>query len=79
MVVTPHCGDHSLSVEKAADEISATGGPRRLSPIDVNDVLSLIGMFAPLLSKAQYMVFTSENRHQIILYVEIRQRKIVKN
>ncbi len=39
MVVTPHCGDHSLSVEKAADEISATGGPRRLSPVDVNDVL----------------------------------------
>ena len=47
MVVTPHSGDHSLSDEKAADEISATGGPRRLSPIDVNDVLSLIGMFAP--------------------------------
>ena len=39
MVVTPHSGDHSLSDEKAADEISATGGPRRLSPIDVNDVL----------------------------------------
>ena len=39
MVVTPHNGDHSLSDEKAADEISATGGPRRLSPIDVNDVL----------------------------------------
>ena len=39
MVVTPHCGDHSLSVEKAADEIPSTGGHRRLSPIDVNDVL----------------------------------------
>ena len=39
MVVTPHCGDHSLSVEKATDEISATGGRRRLSPVDVNDVL----------------------------------------
>ena len=39
MVVTPHSGDHSLSDEKATDEISATGGPRRLSPIDVNDVL----------------------------------------
>ena len=36
MVVTPHSGDHSLSDEKAADEISVTGGPRRLSPIDVN-------------------------------------------
>ena len=35
MVVTPHCGDHSLSVEKAADEIPSTGGHRRLSPIDV--------------------------------------------
>ena len=35
MVVTPHCGDHSLSVEKATDEIPATGGRRRLSPVDV--------------------------------------------
>ena len=32
MVVTPHCGDHFLSVEKATDEISATGGRRWLSP-----------------------------------------------
>ena len=39
MVVTPHRGDHSLSVEKEIDEISATGGHRFLSPIDVNDVL----------------------------------------
>jgi len=45
MVVTPHSGDHSLSDEKAADEISATGGRRRLSPIDVNDVLSARGSF----------------------------------
>ena len=45
MVVTPHCGDHSLSVEKAADEIPSTGGHRRLSPIDVNDVLSAPATF----------------------------------
>ena len=32
MVAAPHWGDCSLSVEKAADEISATGGRRRLSP-----------------------------------------------
>ena len=31
IVVTPHCGAHSLSVEKAACEISSTGGRRRLS------------------------------------------------
>ena len=36
MVVTLHWRVHSLSVEKAADEISATGGPRRLSPVDVS-------------------------------------------
>ena len=36
MVVTLHWRAHSLSVEKAADEISATGSPRRLSPIDVS-------------------------------------------
>ena len=46
MVVTPHRGDHSLSVEKEIDEISATGGHRFLSPIDVNDVLSPCSMFA---------------------------------
>ena len=46
MVVTPHRGDHSLSVEKEIDEISATGGHRFLSPIDVNDVLSVLVMFA---------------------------------
>jgi hypothetical protein len=40
LAVTPHCGDHSLSVEKAADEIPSTGGHRRLSTIDVNDVLA---------------------------------------
>ena len=56
MVVTPHCGDHSLSVEKAADEISATGGPRRLSPVDVNDVLSVLVMFA---AKTQDLVVHS--------------------
>ena len=33
--------DRSLvSVEKAADEISATGGPRRLSPVDVSHLRS---------------------------------------
>ena len=31
MVATPHSGDCSLSDEKAADEISATGGHRLLS------------------------------------------------
>ena len=36
MVVTLHWRAHSFSVEKAADEISATGSPRRLSPIDVS-------------------------------------------
>ena len=56
MVVTPHSGDHSLSDEKAADEISATGGPRRLSPIDVNDVLSVLVMFA---AKTQDLVVHS--------------------
>jgi len=39
-------GRSLVSHEKAADEISATGGRRRLSPIDVNDVLSLCSMFA---------------------------------
>ena len=29
-------GSSLVSVEKAADEISATGGPRRLSPVDVS-------------------------------------------
>ena len=33
-------GRSLVSHEKAADEISATGGRRWLSPIDVNDVLS---------------------------------------
>ena len=43
IVVTPHRGDHSLKFEKEIDEISATGGHRFLSPIDVNDVLSPCG------------------------------------
>jgi hypothetical protein len=34
MVATPRRGARFLSVEKAADEISATGGRRRLSPHD---------------------------------------------
>ena len=54
MVVTPHCGDHSLSVEKGFDEISATGGHRILSPIDVNDVLSLCSM--AIATETQYLV-----------------------
>ena len=32
----PPLGSSLVSVEKAADEISATGGPRRLSPVDVS-------------------------------------------
>lgn len=28
IVVTPHCGDHSFSVENEIDEIPATGGHR---------------------------------------------------
>ena len=32
--------------EKKSDEITATGGHRILSPVDVNDVLSLCSMFA---------------------------------
>ena len=32
IVVTPHWGDHSLSVEKGFDEISRTAGHRILSP-----------------------------------------------
>ena len=39
-------GRSLVSDEKAADEISATGSPRRLSPVDVNDVLSLCSRFA---------------------------------
>ena len=35
-----------------------TQAPLVLAPHDVNDVLSLIGMFAQLLSKAQYIVFS---------------------
>ena len=31
MVVTPHCGDHSLSVDLTSDEISATGGRQRFA------------------------------------------------
>ena len=37
-------GRSLVSHEKATDEISATGGRRRLSLIDVNDVLSLCSM-----------------------------------
>ena len=39
IVVTAHWAAHSLKFEKEPDEISATGGHRVLSPIDVNDVL----------------------------------------
>ena len=31
MVVTPHCGAHSLSVDLTSDEISATGGRQRFA------------------------------------------------
>ena len=61
MVVTPHCGDHSLSVEKAADEIPSTGGHRRLSTIDVNDVLSLCSMFAA--KTTRYSILLNKNRN----------------
>jgi hypothetical protein len=44
--VTAHWAAHSLKFEKEPDEISATGGHRVLSPIDVNDVLSVLVMFA---------------------------------
>ena len=39
IVVTAHWAAHSIKFEKEPDEISATGGHRVLSPIDVNDVL----------------------------------------
>ncbi len=39
IVVTAHWAAHSLKFEKEPDEISATGGHRVLSPIDVNEVL----------------------------------------
>ena len=31
MVVTPHCGAHSLSIDLTSDEISATGGRQRFA------------------------------------------------
>ena len=43
-----------MVTDKAADEISATGGPRRLSPIDVNDVLFLYSM--PIANETQSLV-----------------------
>ena len=36
MVMTPHCGDHSLSVDLTSDEISATGGRQRFALSNAN-------------------------------------------
>ena len=43
MVVTPHCGAHSLSDDLTSDEIPATGGRQRFVPVDVFTSQMIIG------------------------------------
>ena len=44
IVVTAHRAVHSLKFEKESDEISATGGHRILSPVDVFTSLMIFGL-----------------------------------
>ena len=62
MVATARRAARFLSVEKEFDEIPATGGHRILSPVDVNDVLCLYGMFA---SQPQELVVINGNFYHI--------------
>jgi hypothetical protein len=51
--VTARWAAHSLKYEKESDEISATGGHRVLSPVDVNDVLCQQRQYIQLFTTAE--------------------------
>ena len=73
--MTAHWAAPSLKFEKEPDEISATGGHRVLSPIDVNDVLyrlshaTMLSYFRPTspVGHLEQFVLTMWLKHQTVL------------